>query len=60
MSDEKPQNAESRQDTQWTRVIGELREWPCDAPEWESVQGFIDQVLLLAEQKGRDREEAPS
>ncbi len=53
-------NAEGLRDTRWVGLIEELRQWPSDAPEWGEVQvqGFIDQVRLLAEQKGRDREEA--
>ncbi len=58
MSDEKTQPTENHQDTQWTRFLEELRQWPCDAPQWEGVQRFIDQVQLVAEQKGREREEA--
>ncbi len=60
MSDEKTQSTESLQDTQWTSLIEELSQWPSDAPEWEGVQvqGFIDQVQLIAEQKCQEREEA--
>lgn len=60
MSNEKIQSMESRQEPQWTRLIEELRQWPCDAPEWEvvQVQGFLDQVNIVAEEKGREREEA--
>ncbi len=57
MSDEKTRSVKNRQDTQWTRLIEELHQWPCDAPEWVGVQGFIDQVQLIAEQKSREREE---
>ena len=58
MSDEKIPSAENRPETKLTRLIEEMHQWPADAPEWEEVQfqGFIDEVQLLAEQKGRERE----
>ena len=60
MPDEKVQSTENRRDTQWSRLIEDMHQWPWDAPEWESVQvrGFIDQVQLIAEQKCQEREEA--
>ena len=58
MSDKKLHGAKNLQDTQWTRLIEEVRQWPCDAPEWEGVQEFIDQVQAVAEQKGRERKES--
>ena len=59
MSDEKTQSTESLQDTQWTSLIEELSQWPSDAPEWELVwvQGFIDQVKVVAGQKRQERKE---
>lgn len=60
MSDKKTQRTESLQDTRWTSLIGELRQWPSDAPEWEAVQvqEFIDQVQIVVGQKCQEREEA--
>ena len=58
MSDKKLHGAKNLQDTQWTRLIEEVRQWPCDAPEWEGVQEFIDQVQDVAEVKDRERKEA--
>ncbi|MXX38922.1 MAG: hypothetical protein F4Z85_12815, partial [Gemmatimonadetes bacterium] len=60
MFDEKTQSTGSRKDTRWTSLIEELNKWPSEAPEWEAVQvqEFIDQVQLIAEQKGREREES--
>ncbi|MXY83043.1 MAG: hypothetical protein F4Y91_13525, partial [Gemmatimonadetes bacterium] len=60
MFDEKTQSTGSRKDTRWTSLIEELHQWPSEAPEWEAVQvqEFIDQVQLIAEQKGREREES--
>ncbi len=47
--------APSLEDTRWTGLIDELRKWPLDAPEWEVVQGFIDQVQVLAKEKEEER-----
>ena len=60
MPDEKTHSTESHQDTRWTSLVEELRQWPSDAPEWEvvQVQGFIDQVQTVAGQKCQEREEA--
>lgn len=58
MPDEKTQGMESLQDTRWTSLIEELRQWPSDAPEWEAVQEFIDQVQIVVGQKFQEREEA--
>ena len=60
MPDEKTQGTESLQDTRWTSLIEELRQWPSDAPEWEAVQvqEFIDQVKIVVGQKCQEREEA--
>ncbi len=60
MPDEKTHSTESLQgqDTRWSSLIEELRQWPSDAPEWEVVQAFIDQVQLVAKQKCQEREEA--
>ena len=59
MPDEKTQGTESLQDTRWTSLIEELRQWPSDAPEWEAVQvqEFIDQVRIVVGQKCQEREE---
>ena len=60
MPDAKTHSTENLQDTRWTSLIEKLRQWPSDAPEWEvgQVEGFIDQVQLVAEQKCHEREEA--
>ena len=57
MPDAKTHSTENLQDTRWASLIEELRQWPSDAPEWGVVQGFIDQVQLVAEQKCHEREE---
>ena len=60
MPDEKTQGTESLQDSRWTSLIEELRQWPSDAPEWEAVQvqEFINQVQSVVGQKCQEREEA--
>ena len=62
MPDEKVQSTENRRDTQWSRLIEDMHQWPWDAPEWEGVQvrGFIDRVQLIAEQKCQEREDRKS
>ena len=58
MPDEKVHDAESLQKTRWASLIEDIRQWPAEAPEWEVVQAFTDQVELMASQKHQERDEA--
>ena len=60
MGNAKKHNDESLKDSRWARVIEDMREWPSDASEWESdqVEGFVEQVRLLAQQKCDERKKA--
>lgn len=60
MSDPNRTDSESLKDTRWAGVIEESRQWESDASEWESgqVEGFIEQIRLLAEHKCNERKKA--
>ena len=57
MADEKTDNKDILRGTRWSSLVEELRQWPPDAPEWDIVQKFIDQVQVVAKQKCQEREE---
>ena len=56
MSEEKGHNTEILKDTRWAGLLKEVRQWSLDAPEWDVVQAFADQIQLVVEEKLQERE----
>ena len=56
MSEEKAHNTEILKDTRWAGLLKEVRQWPLDAPEWDLVQAFADQIQLVVGEKLQERE----
>ena len=56
MSEEKAHNTEILKDTRWAGLLKEVRQWPLDAPEWDVVQAFADQIQLVVGEKLQERE----
>jgi hypothetical protein len=39
----------------WTRILQEMRNLPAEAPEWETLEEFLEEARAIGEEKRRER-----
>lgn len=60
MPDKSVSRKKTADNSRWTGVAEQIRHWPPDYPEWDdtSVESFVSEVRLIAENKCKERENA--